>query len=162
MLTPEFADFVDRYDMWMIQVGDSLGFTVEALHVGRGGELPRQDHLQGDHTIQTDLAGLEHHSHAAPGDLVQQLIVADVADRARGSYSFPSFQPKGFPAGGSLVALGQRPGQGDDLLLRREKRLQLRRQIGIALEPLLGLGMFARFHGLEISGDGFIQTPLAF
>ena len=65
----------------MIEVGGGLGFGAEALHVGRRSQLARQDHLQGDDAIQADLPGLVDHAHAAAGDLLQQLVIAEVANR---------------------------------------------------------------------------------
>ena len=42
--------------------------------------MPLQDHLQGDDAVQADLPGLVDHAHAAAGDDLQQLVVAEVAD----------------------------------------------------------------------------------
>ena len=65
----------------MVEVGGRLGLGVEALHVGVGGQLAGQDHLEGDDAIEADLPGLVDDAHAAAGDLLQQLVVAEIAHR---------------------------------------------------------------------------------
>ncbi len=50
-----------------------------------GGQLALQDHLEGDDPVQADLACLVDDAHAAAGDLLQQLVVAEVADPRQGA-----------------------------------------------------------------------------
>jgi hypothetical protein len=74
------ADLVDGDDVRMIEVGRRLGLSVEALDFRFAGELAGQDHLEGDDSIEADLPGAIDDAHAAAGDLLEQLIVAEVAD----------------------------------------------------------------------------------
>ena len=46
------------------------------------GEFPGQDHLQGHDAVQAHLPGPVDHAHAAAGDLVEQLVVAEILDAA--------------------------------------------------------------------------------
>lgn len=64
----------------MIQLCGRFRLGVEALDVFFACELPRQDHLQCDDTIQVGLPGLEYNAHSSAGDLLEQLIVAEVAN----------------------------------------------------------------------------------
>src|SRR5436190_909487 len=70
-----------------------FGFRAETPDILRGSELAAQDHLQGNDTIEADLAGLEDNTHAAPCDLLDDLVVPEVVDR-RASRSC-SIQPGG-------------------------------------------------------------------
>jgi hypothetical protein len=70
-------------DVRVVQVGRSLSLGPEAFDVARPGQLAFQDHLQRDGSVQADLPGLVDYAHAAPSNLFQQLVVAEVAD-ARG------------------------------------------------------------------------------
>ena len=54
--------------------------SAEAGHVARRGQLALQDHLEGDDAVEADLPGLVDDAHAAAGDLLQQFVVAEVAD----------------------------------------------------------------------------------
>ena len=49
-----------------------------------GGELAGQDHLQGDDAVEADLPGPVDDAHAAAGDLLQQLVVAEVVSPLHG------------------------------------------------------------------------------
>ena len=49
-----------------------------------GGELAGEDHLEGDDAVEADLPGLVDDAHAAAGDLLQQLVVAEVANPCAG------------------------------------------------------------------------------
>src|SRR5436190_1698593 len=44
-----------------------------------GGEPVRADHLERDDAIDADLASLVHDAHPTPGDLLEELIVAESA-----------------------------------------------------------------------------------
>src|SRR5262245_41137691 len=64
----------------MIKLGSGFRLSIESLHVGLVGQLSRQDHLQGDDSLKVYLPRLEDHPHPATGDLLQQLIITEVAD----------------------------------------------------------------------------------
>ena len=74
------ADLVDRHDAGVIKIGGGFGLGVEALDIRLVGELPGEDHLECDGPVQADLPGLEDDSHATPGDLADDLVVAEIAD----------------------------------------------------------------------------------
>src|SRR5262245_2299484 len=59
------ADFVDRHDVRMIQVGGGFRLRPEAGNVSWCGQCSMDDHLERDEAIETDLPGLVDHSHAA-------------------------------------------------------------------------------------------------
>ena len=85
MLAFMLADFEDRHDPRMVQIGGGLGFGMEAFDVGVVGELAREDHLERDGAVEGHLPRLEHDSHAAAGDLADDLVISEVADaRGRG------------------------------------------------------------------------------
>ena len=73
------ADLVDGHDVGVIERCGGLGFALEALNVGRGGELSGENHLDGDQAIEAQLQGLVHHSHAAARQFFQKHVVADCA-----------------------------------------------------------------------------------
>ena len=75
-------DFVNRHDARMLQIGSCFGFGAEALDVVLAGQRPLEDHLHRDDAVQADLPGLIDDAHAASGDLVEQLVVAEVANLA--------------------------------------------------------------------------------
>jgi len=53
--------------------------------VDLGGQLPGEDHLEGDQSVQADLARPGDDAHGAAGDFADQLVVAEVADRVDGA-----------------------------------------------------------------------------
>ena len=94
------ADLVDRHDVGVVHLGGGLGLDPEPLHVGRGGELAGADHLQGDDPLEAGLPGLVDDAHAAVGDLLEQLVIAD-------ALPVPRHTPSPMPPGEGP------PGQGD-------------------------------------------------
>ncbi len=68
----------DRDDMGMIEVCGRLRLGAKSAHLGLGGELPGEDHLQRHHPIEAQLPGLVYHPHPAAGQLLDDLIVADL------------------------------------------------------------------------------------
>ena len=76
------AHFVNRNDVGMLQTGSSPGFGAKAALEFVGGKLARQNHLHGDHAIETHLPRPINYTHPAAGDFFQQLIVAEVTERA--------------------------------------------------------------------------------
>ncbi len=77
------ADLVDRHDTGVVEVGGGLGLDAEAADVGLAGELAGEDHLERDRPVEAGLPRLEDHAHAAAGDLREQLVIAEVANRAK-------------------------------------------------------------------------------
>ena len=60
----------------MIQLGRSFRLDLESLQIIGTGQLTRQDLFQGDRSFEADLSGPVDHAHPAPGDLVENLVVA--------------------------------------------------------------------------------------
>ncbi len=85
LLALVLADLVDRHDVGMVEVGRRLGLGAEPLDVAARGEAAGEDHLERDDPVERRLPRLVDDPHPAPGDLLQQLVVAEVADgRQRG------------------------------------------------------------------------------
>ena len=76
------TDLVDGDDVRMLQVGDGLGFGLEALHDFGLGELAGEHQLYRNDAVETLLTGLIDDTHAAAGDFLQQLVVAERTRRA--------------------------------------------------------------------------------
>ena len=76
------ADLVDGHDVRVIEVRRGLRLQAEPLQVVGGREPAGPDHLQRQHAVQADLPRLEDDPHAALGDHLDQLVVAEVADPA--------------------------------------------------------------------------------
>ena len=83
MVALMLAHLVDRHDVRVVEVGHGLGLDAEPVDIGRAGEPAGQDHLQGHHTVQADLPRLVDDPHPAAGDLLKQLVVAEVGDQIR-------------------------------------------------------------------------------
>ncbi len=75
------AHLVDRHDVRVVQGGGRLGLGAEAGDVDRGRQNAFEDHLQRHDSVEARLPRLVHDSHAAPCDLFQEFVVAEVADR---------------------------------------------------------------------------------
>ena len=71
------ADFVDRDDVRMVEIGGGFRLGGESLHFGLGREDAAEDHLQSDGSADGDLACFEDDAHAALGDALDQFVVAD-------------------------------------------------------------------------------------
>jgi hypothetical protein len=142
------ADLVDRDDVRMVEVGGRLRLGVKALHVGGGGQLAGQDHLERHEPVQAPLAGLVNDAHATAGDLFQQLVVAEVADstQRRGARCFAGTQ-----SGGQ----GRAWGRGCDVGIRRrcfEEAADLRVRSEQALHPAAQVGV-AGARLVQVTGE---------
>lgn len=62
----------------MVEIGRGLGFGMKAAHVISRGKLSGENHLQRHDPIDTELTSPEDDTHPTPGDLFQQLIVAEI------------------------------------------------------------------------------------
>ena len=76
------ADLVDRDDARVVEQGDGLGLVPEPAQLVVAGEQAGPDHLEGDGSIERDLAGLVDDAHAAAADFAADLVVAEVAHAA--------------------------------------------------------------------------------
>ena len=80
LLALVLAHLVDRHDVGVVEVRRRLGLGVEPLDVTARGEAAGEDHLERDEPVERHLPRLVDDPHPAPGDLLQQLVVAEVAD----------------------------------------------------------------------------------
>src|SRR2546423_1728931 len=69
-------DVVDLDDVRMLEPAGSRGFPQESQLLVLARERPREHDLERDDPVQVALAGLVDGSHAAPRDLLQDLILA--------------------------------------------------------------------------------------
>ena len=59
------ADFVDRDDVRVVEVGGGLSLGLETLLLGCAREFPGANHLERHDAVETDLACSINHAHAA-------------------------------------------------------------------------------------------------
>ena len=71
---------MDGDDVRVLQRGRGHGLGAEPLHRLRRRMRPEQEHLERDDAVQALLAGLVDHAHAAVRNLLQQLVVAEIAE----------------------------------------------------------------------------------
>src|SRR5438128_2836450 len=136
----EIADVVDRHDVGMIEIGRLFSLVAEALDLLRRGTRTGQNHLQGDDAIETLLPRFVDDAHAAALDLVEELVVAEVAPCLRDAKRRRDRHGQGgvFLARGSIgaiLSLGlhlasrrwrrkrSRVGETGDMILLREERI---------------------------------------
>jgi hypothetical protein len=133
LLAVVLADLVDGDDVGVVERGDGLGLPAEALALLGGGQLAREDHLEGDDAVERHLARLVHHPHPAAGDLFEQLVVAEAPHR---------WQPVLRPI--HPVEFG-------------EERRQPLRQLRVAVKEFLAVGRGSRLDRNQVVGNDPIQ-----
>ncbi len=74
------AHLVDRHDAGVVEQGDRLGLVLEPEQVGVIGQHAGLDHLECDGPVEVDLPSLVDDAHAAAAQLLEELVVAEVAD----------------------------------------------------------------------------------
>ncbi len=78
------ADVMERADVRMVQAGGRLGFPLEPLaQIGIVGDV-RQEHLDGDGTIQAGVERLVDLPHASSAELGLDLVGAERGARGEG------------------------------------------------------------------------------
>jgi hypothetical protein len=75
-----FAGVVDSHDAGMIQPTGGGRFVVEAGDVFGGTQASRTDDFEGHRAADFLLMGFINHTHATTADLLDEQIVADLAD----------------------------------------------------------------------------------
>jgi hypothetical protein len=156
------ADLVDGDDVGVLEAGGGPGFLLEAAHVGFVGELPAQDHLQGDDAVEADLPRLEHHPHAAAGDLLQQLVVAEVAGGVQHRHGLGEDLFLGHRRDLVRRLRGERgPGAVLEGGAGVEEGGQLLGQVGVARQELVGRQRQAGLQRLEVGCDCLVHPPVA-
>ncbi len=117
VLASVLADFVDRHDPGMVQVGGRLRFNLEAAYILGVGKLAGEDHFQGDDAVEADLPGLKYDPHSTAGDLADDLVIPKITHAQR--------------AGGrSLGFVGLVEGCGREQFVRRRRQLNRRPAVG--------------------------------
>ena len=95
----------------MPQAGGNPGFSNKPQN-GRRAPPVGKHHLDGHLAIQVDFPGLEHHSHAAAGDLADDFVTVDLRRRVGGGIRGGNGHSNGF-AGQLLFGVGDRfPNRG--------------------------------------------------
>ena len=157
VLTFVLADFVNRHDVGVIEIGRRLGLGAKTLHVGSGGELAGQDHLESYDAIEADLPRFVDDAHAAAGKLLDQLVVAKVPQpRTRRTRSFIG------PDGGfTNLRLVHRVGKTIHLLLVGEECTQIVSQRGMPPQQFLMIGLLAGVDVLQIGVQDRFQLSFA-
>src|SRR2546425_8956593 len=77
------SDFVDGYDVRMLESRRCGRFASEPLGNLFAGKLPGQDHLYCDHAVEALLPRFVDDAHAAAGDFFQKFVVTEGAARGR-------------------------------------------------------------------------------
>ncbi len=153
------ADFVDGHDVGVVQVGGGLGLLAKAGHIGRAGELTAQDHLERHNAIERDLPRPVHDAHAAAGDLLQKLIIAEVANGRARAGAARATGTNGFQVGQLLL---DRPGQSLHGVAVGEEGAQVGGQIGMLLDEPGAVGRGSRLDGVEVVGQDPFESLVAF
>src|SRR5215212_1784987 len=79
MVAVAFTGFVDADNVRMLKMRRGFGFAAEPQYFLFARELSRENHLQRDDTIQTDLPRAIDDSHAAAPDFFEQFEVTEAA-----------------------------------------------------------------------------------
>ena len=96
-----FANLEDGNNVGMIQGGRRPGLAVEALDAAVGAQVVRQDHLEGDGTVEADSMSPIDDAHTAAGNLIEQFVVAEAGRQwRRGRPGLPGKLGIGRSAGG--------------------------------------------------------------
>ena len=72
-------DLEDRHDVRVVEPRHGLGLVLEPPEIVLGGQQAGLEHLQGDGSVEADLARLVDDPHAAPAEHAAQLVVAERA-----------------------------------------------------------------------------------
>src|SRR6185503_14306036 len=81
MMTIPLAGLVNADNVWMLKVSGGLGFAAEPKHFLFARELPRENHLQRDDSIQRNLSRAIDDAHATASNLLKQFKVTEPAGR---------------------------------------------------------------------------------
>ena len=85
VLSLVLADFENGHDAWMVELRRCFCLGMKPLDLLRAGQLSGKDQLQGHDPLEVHLAGLVDDAHPAARDLLQQLIIAEVAELGAGA-----------------------------------------------------------------------------
>ena len=150
------ADFVDGHDVGVIEASRGLRLGVESIHVGRRSQAVGEDHFEGDQAVQAQLPRLVDDAHAAAGDLLQQLVITDVADGGPQRRGRPDCRRGDRLCRGSLLA----PPQQRHRVAVGEIRLQFPGQVGVFGEEEGAIDDLAAVQPLHVIGEHLLQGSL--
>jgi hypothetical protein len=129
------AYFVDGDDVRMLKIGSSFRFRAKTLPCRWSGQLAGENHLQCDGPVEAHLPRFVDDSHPAPGDLFEDLIVAEIADlsprRRAGRVSCSQSQCRVKRGVGLSAAAISNPALQE--ASRAKTRRRIKRQFGTAL-----------------------------
>ena len=128
--------------------------AAEALHLLLAGQLTGEDHLEGHDPVERHVSGLVDDPHAAAGDLLQQLVIAEEADRCRRSVA-----RRAVPDCGNVGGLRCRysPGKACKLFLVLEEGPQLVGEVGVLGQPGVARERRARLDSGQVLGQGLVD-----
>ena len=80
----DFANIVNRANVWMVEGGGGLGFTAEPLEtLSVAGEVVGQK-FESDESVQASVFGLINDAHATTTELIDDAVMGDgLADHGR-------------------------------------------------------------------------------
>lgn len=79
------ADLVYGHDVRVLEAGSGLGFYPESSDKVVTGQLAEEQHFYRDEAIERDLPSPIDNPHAASGNFLEQLVIAEVVQNERGS-----------------------------------------------------------------------------
>ena len=82
VLPMSLANFVDRHDAGVVEIGRRLGLQAKPFDVLFAGQHAREDHLERDDSVEIGLPCPKYDPHAAAGNFIQQLVVAEGSRQA--------------------------------------------------------------------------------
>ena len=135
-----FADFVDGDDVGVVETGGGLGLVVKAVAGFGGTEAFLLDHFEGDDPAGVFLLGFINDAHSSSIEEFENPVIADPALR--------------LDLGREGVGT-QRTDERVDGFLVFQKLEQFQGEVGVAFEPLLGIGESA---GGQIFGDRIVDA----
>jgi hypothetical protein len=156
VLSLVLADLVNGDDVRVVELGGRLRLAAKSVHLVCGGELSGEDHLQRYDAVEAALPRFVDDAHAAAGDFLQQLVVAEIGDGAERTVGHRVAGGEGWVLDGG----GRRRGLTHAVVVA-EERLEVSGQIGMAGEKFGAVGRSSHFDGFEVGGDDFVEARLA-
>ena len=80
----------DLHDVGMLQQRDRSGFALETLQIVRAHVFAREEGLDGDEAVEGGLLRLVDDAHAAPADLIEDLVARQAERRFKSLVSLPT------------------------------------------------------------------------
>ena len=171
MLALVLPHFKDRHDPGMIQIRRRFGFGVEPPHVFLRCQLARQNHLDRNNAVEPYLSGFVDDTHAAPSDLAEQFVIAEITNDAAGPCARFIISRIGRPLRHQCGVFGRQEArhlQDAGLLMRRfshgfhavmvrEERPQFIGHVGVFCKQSLPVERLTGSFGFEIHCEDLSQ-----